>query len=91
MRRINELTVAESRALFAMLREHVNDPRLHCRWQWHQGDLAIWDERATLHRAAADHWPQVRVIRRLEIDGDRPYFDPERRPTATTVAASSPG
>ena len=38
--------------------------------------LAIWDERSTLHRAAADHFPQRRIIRRLEIDGDRPYFDP---------------
>ena len=40
------------------------------------GDLAIWDERSTLHRAAADHFPQRRIIRRLEIDGDRPYYDP---------------
>ena len=28
-----------------------------------------------LHRAAADHVPYGRSIRRLEIDGDRPYFD----------------
>ena len=26
--------------------------------------------------AAVDHFPQRRIIRRLEIDGDRPYFDP---------------
>ncbi len=50
---------------------------LHCRWQWQTGDLAIWDERSTLHRSAADHFPQRRIIRRLEIDGDRPYFDPD--------------
>ena len=49
---------------------------LHCRWQWQNGHLAIWDERSTLHRSAADHFPQRRIIRRLEIDGDRPYFDP---------------
>ena len=36
----------------------------------------VWDERSTLHRSAADHFPQHRIIRRLEIDGDRPYFDP---------------
>jgi taurine dioxygenase len=78
IRRINELTDAENEVLLALLDEHVNDPRLHCRWQWIEGDLAIWDERSTLHRAAADHWPQRRVIRRLEIDGERPYFDPEQ-------------
>lgn len=76
IRRINELTDAENAAVLTFLAEHVNDPRLHCRWSWTEGDLAIWDERSTLHRAAADHWPQRRVIRRCEIDGDRPYFDP---------------
>ena len=76
IRHINELTKAESDAVLRMLAEHVTDPRLHCRWQWTEGDLAIWDERSTLHRAAADHFPHRRVIRRCEIDGDAPYFDP---------------
>lgn len=78
MSHIEQLTAAESRALIHLLDEHVKESSLHCRWQWSKGDLAIWDERSTLHRSAADHWPQVRVIRRLEIDGDRPFFDPAR-------------
>jgi taurine dioxygenase len=76
IRRINELSDDENRTVLGFLGEHVNDPRLHCRWAWHEGDLAIWDERSTLHRAAADHWPHRRVIRRCEIDGTRPSFDP---------------
>ena len=67
---------AESDMVLKFLREHVADVSLHCRWQWREGDLAIWDERSTLHRAAGDHFPQRRIIRRLEIDGDRPYLDP---------------
>ena len=67
---------AESDMVLDFLREHVAEVSLHCRWQWQNGDLAIWDERSTLHRSAADHFPQERIIRRLEIDGDRPYFDP---------------
>lgn len=86
IRRINELRPAENHAVLSMLAEHVNDPRLHCRWRWAEGDLAIWDERSTLHRAAGDHWPHRRVIRRLEIDGDRPFFDPEPRPIAAEAA-----
>lgn len=82
---INELTEAESRTVLALLDDHVKEPRLHCRWAWRQGDLAIWDERSTLHRAAADHWPHRRIIRRCEIDGDRPFFDPERRPAGATA------
>lgn len=73
MKRIVQLSEAESAAVIAMLGAHISNPALHCRWRWSTGDLAIWDERATLHRAAADHFPQRRIIRRLEIDGDRPY------------------
>ena len=72
VRRVVELSEAESAAVLAFVGDHVKDPSLHCRWHWSKGDLAIWDERSTLHRAAADHWPQRRIIRRLEIDGDRP-------------------
>ena len=67
---------AESDMVLDFLRLHVAEVSLHCRWQWQTGDLAIWDERSTLHRSAADHFPQRRIVRRLEIDGDRPYFDP---------------
>ena len=41
------------------------------------GDVVIWDERSTNHRAVADHFPQVREVRRCEIEGERPYFDPD--------------
>jgi taurine dioxygenase len=75
LRRIKDLSDEESRAIVDFLDEHVKEPSLHCRWRWSVGDLAVWDERSTLHRAAADHFPYRRVIRRLEIDGDRPYFE----------------
>lgn len=76
MRRINGMHESESRALLDYLSHHIEDPRFHCRWRWQPGDLAIWDERCTNHRSAGDYFPQVRSIRRVEIAGDRPYFDP---------------
>ena len=48
---------AESDMVLDFLRLHVAEVSLHCRWQWQTGDLAIWDERSTLHRSAADHFP----------------------------------
>lgn len=77
---INELSADEGRTVLDLIDHHVTDPALHCRWSWTEGDLAIWDERSTLHRAAADHWPHRRVVRRLEIDGDAPFFDPGKVP-----------
>ena len=76
--RVKDLSTAESDMVLDFIDEHVKDVALQCRWHWSKGDLAIWDERSTLHRSAADHWPHRRVIRRLEIDGDRPFFDPDR-------------
>ena len=75
MKRVNELTEPESSALLDLLTRHTADARFHCRWRWHPGDLAIWDERSTNHRSAADHFPQRRVIRRCEVGGASPYFD----------------
>ena len=74
MRRVNELTENESRTLLDLLARHVDDARFHCRWRWQPGDVAIWDERSTNHRSAADHFPQHRQIRRCEVGGDRPVF-----------------
>ena len=76
MGRIDGLEPDESRAILDFLHDHIENPRYQCRWRWQAGDLAIWDERSTVHRGAADHFPQVRKMRRLEVAGDRPYFDP---------------
>jgi taurine dioxygenase len=72
MRSVVGLTREESEAVLAFLRRHVDQPKFHCRWRWQPGDLAIWDERATVHRGLADHFPRAREVRRCVIDGDRP-------------------
>ncbi|MCY3889750.1 MAG: TauD/TfdA family dioxygenase [bacterium] len=72
MQRVNELTETESAAPLNLLGRHVEDARFHCRWRWKPGDLAIWDERSTNHRSAADHFPQHRQFRRCEVGGARP-------------------
>jgi taurine dioxygenase len=74
MRRVEELTPVESDLLLSYLRRHLDDPGLQCRWRWSVGDLAIWDERSTNHRNAADYFPQERCIRRIEVGSDRPFY-----------------
>ncbi|WP_305091375.1 TauD/TfdA family dioxygenase [Prescottella sp. R16] len=90
MDRITGMRRDESDALLGFLRNHVTDERFQCRWRWTAGDLAIWDERSTMHRAAADHFPQHRTVRRIEIDGDRPYFDRDAHPAAVGEADRAP-
>jgi taurine dioxygenase len=62
---------AESAMLLGFLRSRLDDPNLHVRWHWREGDLAIWDERCTNHRALSDHYPRSRVMRRCTVDGPR--------------------
>jgi taurine dioxygenase len=86
MRRIVGLHDDESRTILDLLARHIDDARYQVRWRWTPGDLAIWDERSTNHRSAGDHFPQHRSIRRIEITGTRPSFDPDRIPAARTGA-----
>lgn len=76
MRGIVGMHPAESTTLLDLLKAGLDSPRIQVRWKWSPGDIAIWDERSTNHRAVADHFPQVREVRRCEIEGERPYFDP---------------
>jgi taurine dioxygenase len=62
----------ESVWLLDWLRARVTDPNLQVRWHWREGDVAIWDERCTNHRALSDHYPQDRHMRRCTVDGEVP-------------------
>lgn len=66
------LHAAESDWMLAWLRARLDDPNVQVRWQWRPGDVAIWDERCTNHRALSDHYPQRRRMRRCTVDGDVP-------------------
>jgi taurine dioxygenase len=50
--------------LLARLHSMLDDPHVQLRWRWAAGDLVIWDETSTCHRALTDHHPQRRVMRR---------------------------
>lgn len=62
-----ELAPSESRELLAFLHGLVHDLNGQVRWHWRPGDIAMWDERATNHRALSDHYPQERRMRRTTV------------------------
>jgi taurine dioxygenase len=49
-----------------------------CRFRWQANSIAFWDNRACQHYAASDYFPAVRIMERVTIAGDRPYFDAAR-------------
>ena len=72
------LSKKESDWLLAHLYSFAAVPEHQCRFRWEAGSLAFWDNRACQHYAASDYFPQRRVMERVTIAGDRPFFDPER-------------
>lgn len=72
---IVDMEQSESDALLKRLYWTASDPELQCRFRWEAGSMAFWDNRACQHFAASDYFPEVRIMERVTIAGDRPYFD----------------
>ncbi len=70
--RIMEWPDPEGRLLLRDLIEHATQPRFVYRHQWRVGDLAIWDNRATMHRARpfddAQYRRELRRVTTLDVE-----------------------
>jgi alpha-ketoglutarate-dependent taurine dioxygenase len=62
----------ESQLLLELLQRRITLPENTIRWNWAAGDVAIWDNRATQHRAIDDYDDQHRVMHRVTVMGDVP-------------------
>jgi taurine dioxygenase len=65
----------EGTALLAGLLDHATQPRFTYAHRWRPGDLVIWDNRCTLHRAVANYEMNRyrRVMHRNVVKGGVPY------------------
>ncbi len=73
---IDGLSPKESDWLLAHLYSQAALPEYQCRFHWQANSIAFWDNRACQHYAASDYFPARRVMERVTIAGDRPYFTP---------------
>jgi taurine dioxygenase len=76
---------SDSARLLAIFNDHATRPENTVRWRWSEGDVAVWDNRATLHRAVDDYGDQPRVVRRSTVWGEAPVSVDGRR-SVTRVA-----
>ena len=62
----------ESDSLLALLHAHASQPAFTLRHRWREGDVVIWDNRATMHYAIDDYGDVDRRMRRVTIRGSAP-------------------
>jgi len=65
-------TVPEARIFLRDLTEHATQRELVYSHAWKPGDLVIWDNRATMHRARRFDYREVRDVRRTTLAGTPP-------------------
>lgn len=66
------LPPGDSRRLYDLLQSYVTRLENTVRWRWREGDVAIWDNRATQHYAIDDYGAQQRIVRRVTLAGTVP-------------------
>ena len=84
--RVAQLSQAESDALLAFLFQHIETPKLSCRFKWEKNSIAFWDNRCAQHQAIFDYWPHRRYGHRVTISGDRPFGVAQQPSNAELVA-----
>ncbi|MEK8126744.1 TauD/TfdA family dioxygenase [Paenibacillus filicis] len=72
VKRILGVSASESIKLYEIFQEHVTRLENTVRWRWQEGDIVIWDNRATQHIAINDYGDAHRVVRRVTLEGDVP-------------------
>lgn len=72
LQRFAGINGSDSRHLMSILQDHITRPENTVRWRWQPGDVAIWDNRATQHRAITDYGSQLRVMKRATFAGSTP-------------------
>lgn len=79
--RINELSPIESDLVRKFIHNTLsNSHDIQLRYKWEKNDVAIWDNRSTIHSATFDYvgFAERTGVRTVGI-GERPYFDPNSK------------
>lgn len=70
--RFEDMTEEESKPLLDYLLNHGHRPEFTCRFRWDKGSVAFWDNRCCKHLAVHDAHEFRRVMRRVQLAGERP-------------------
>lgn len=72
VQRIIGYTTGESADLVRLFQNYVTRPDNTVRWQWQEGDVAVWDNRSTQHYATYNYGDSHRKVQRVTTVGSVP-------------------
>lgn len=70
----------ESLDLLFKLRAWATQPQYVYRHEWRLGDLVIWDNTGTLHRALPYDFASGRLMHRTKLAGEEPFYNNAHKP-----------
>lgn len=76
---IDGLDEQTSRELLDRLFAHSIQDDFVIRHKWCEGDVVIWDNRSTQHKALFDYGNNHRIMHRATIVGDVPFYDQQHQ------------
>jgi len=74
---VNGLSLEDSEALLNELWAHATKPEFVYEHSWQEGDVVVWDNRATLHKRDAFASESRRILYAAQVEGHRPYEAPD--------------
>ncbi|MFK3799658.1 TauD/TfdA dioxygenase family protein [Pseudomonas sp. NPDC088444] len=72
VKQIQGVSSNDSKQLIRLFHDRITQVDNTVRWRWSEGDVAIWDNRATQHIAINDYGQAQRIVRRTTVAGDIP-------------------
>jgi alpha-ketoglutarate-dependent taurine dioxygenase len=70
---VEGMDLREGWALLTRLRDYATEPQFVYRHEWTVGDMVIWDNTGTMHRAMPYALDSGRLMQRTTIQGDEPF------------------
>jgi taurine dioxygenase len=67
--RFDGWTAEESKPMLDFLYAHASRPEFQTRFNWSEGSIAFWDNRATWHFAVNDYHGERRLMHRITLEG----------------------
>ena len=70
---IEGMSVMESEALLTRLRDWATQPQFSYRHTWSLGDMVVWDNTGTMHRACPYDHSSGRLMHRTKLEGEEAF------------------